>query len=90
MAIKWKYVPLTLFCDLVTLHGLSICLFSHLNSFLPLDIKVSLGGRENTLTLESGRGKSWFLSYVALSRSLNHLGPQFPPSLEWGNLILGP
>lgn len=79
VAIKWKYAPLTLSCVLVTLHGLSICLFSHLNSFLLLDRKASLGRRENTLPVELGRRKSWFISYVALSRSLTCSGLQFPP-----------
>lgn len=57
VAIKWKYAPLTLSCVLVTLHGLSIHLFSRLNSFLLLDRNASLGRRENTLPVESSRRK---------------------------------
>lgn len=79
---------LDFFCVLVTFHGLRICLFSRLNSFLPLDRKVSLGRRER-LPLESGRGKSWLISYVAISRFLNRSGPQFSP-LRVGKLTPKP
>lgn len=100
VAIKWKYAPLTLSCVLVTLHGLSICLFSCLNSFLPLDRKASLGRRENTLPVELGRLKSWFISYVlkatlaiclcGLKQISYLLRASVSPSLKWGNLLPSP
>ena len=86
VAIKWKYAPLTLSCVLVTLQ--------------PLDRKASLGRRENTLPVELGRLKSWFISYVlkatlaiclcGLKQISYLLRASVSPSLKWGNLLPSP